>query len=89
MVKKGYLNIGNTLLSKGEADYFNYYLNKKEFSNGLDLRNIYAHGTPPTSEDSNAAVYQQHYITGLKLVILLLIKLNDEFCLRDEKAVNS
>jgi hypothetical protein len=32
-----------SLFSKPEQSYFNYFLNKSEFSNGLDLRNRYLH----------------------------------------------
>lgn len=84
MIKKGYLEVGNTLLSATEADYFNYHLNKKYFGNGLDLKNLYSHDTPPIDSDGNAKIYKHHYMIGLKLIILLLIKLNDEFCAKGD-----
>jgi len=36
----------SSLFSKPEQRYFNYFLNKSEFTNGVDLRNSYLHGTP-------------------------------------------
>lgn len=81
MLKKGLLESGDTLLTKSEAAYFNYHLNKKVFGNGLDLKNRYSHGTPPLADDDNADIYKQHYIVGLKLIILLLIKMNDDLCI--------
>lgn len=34
-----------TLFSRQERNYFNYYLNMKEYTNGFDLRNKYLHGS--------------------------------------------
>ena len=45
LLEKGILKYENTLFSKPEQDYLNYILNMSEFSNGLDLRNKYLHGT--------------------------------------------
>lgn len=80
MVAKGWLKKVSSLLSSAEASYFNYYLNKSEFSNGPDLRNTYLHGTQMRAVD-----HEEHYatyITALKLMIILVIKINDEFCLK-------
>lgn len=78
-IKKKYLEYDSSLLSKTEAQYFNYYLNRVEFDNGLNLRNTYAHGSNPAKEDSE---YLYHYNLGLMLFVLLIIKINDEFCNR-------
>jgi Insertion element 4 transposase N-terminal len=59
-----------------------YYLNQVDFSNGPDLRNKYLHGSQVGADDE-----KQHldtYITALKLLVALVIKINDDFCLRDE-----
>lgn len=45
LVKKGLLRFESTLFSNPEQDYLNYCLNKSEFINSLDLRNMYSHGT--------------------------------------------
>lgn len=57
-----------------ERKYLNYYLNKKEFSNGLDLRNKYLHGT-----NSNLQEEQKNdlYIL-LKILILVIYKIKDD-----------
>ena len=57
--------------------HMNYILNKAEFSDGLDLRNKYVHGTGSNIEEVN----HQNYIEILKIMILIIIKINEEFCL--------
>ena len=71
-------------MSRPEADYFNYYLNKSEFNNGLDLRNRYIHGTQP-SNDSSEEIHKYNYMIFLKLFILLIIKINDDLCINDSE----
>lgn len=83
MVGKGWLACRQSLLTDPEGSYFNYYLNQAEFSNGPDLRNKYLHGS-----QADADYEEQHhrtYITALKLLIALVIKINDDFCLRDDE----
>ncbi len=64
----------NTLFSRQERNYFNYYLNKKEFTNGYDLRNKYLHGTNTFSEKDHEFDYHRL----LKLIILTLLKIDDD-----------
>lgn len=66
----------NALFSKPEQDYFNYYLNKSEFTNGIDLRNSYLHGTQARPEE--VGKHQYAYFTYLKLLILALLKIDDD-----------
>ena len=70
--------VENTLFSRSEADYINYMLNQAEFSNGLDLRNKYTHDTCPLNEGKQ----KQDYLELLKIMILIVIKINEEFCIR-------
>jgi hypothetical protein len=66
----------SSLFSKTEQSYFNYFLNKSEFTNGLDLRNSYLHGT-----QANPDEFQKHeyaYFTYLKLLILTMLKIDDD-----------
>ena len=77
MIVSGDLSEGKTLFSIPEQKYMNYILNKSEFSDGLDLRNKYVHGTSPNDEKEN----HQNYIEFLKIMILIVIKINEEFCL--------
>ena len=51
-------------------------LNMHKFSNGLDLRNKYCHGNNPIDEN----VSENNYYQILKIVCLVIIKINDEFC---------
>ena len=66
-------------ISKNEVDYFNYYLNKRDFSNGLDLRNRYLHGTQP-KRGADSDLHRINYYTLMMLLIVLVIKINDELC---------
>lgn len=77
MVNQGILSFGNTLFSESESKYFNYYLNKSEYTNGLDLRNKYAHGT---NSDSEKTCKNDYYIL-LKLLILVLLKIEQDLYL--------
>jgi len=83
LVEQEILKFENTLFSKPEQDYFNYYLNKSEFNNSLDLRNKYSHGTQP--DTNNKEIHYRNYIIFLKLFILIIIKINDELCFDDDK----
>jgi hypothetical protein len=74
MENRGIIKFESTLLTNEERRYFNYYLNQKEFSNGLDLRNKYLHGTNTSSVDSQ----QNDYLTLLKLLILIVYKIKDD-----------
>lgn len=79
MVAKGWLTPGATLLTESEGKYFNYFLNKVEFSNGPELRNKYLHGSQASADGEDSHFHT--YITALRLIVALVIKLNDDFCL--------
>lgn len=64
----------NCLFTREEIRYLNYNLNKKEFSNGLDLRNKYIHGSNSESKD----VQENDYNVLLKILILILLKIEDD-----------
>ena len=64
----------NCLFTREEIRYLNYNLNKKEFSNGLDLRNKYIHGSNSESKD----VQENDYNVLLKIFILILLKIEDD-----------
>lgn len=74
---KGLVIFGNTLLSKPETDYLNFYLNRKKFINSLDLRNKYDHGT---KSSGNEEEHYKNYMILLRLLILVIIKINDDLC---------
>ena len=84
MIELGDLREKAALFSQPEADYLDYMLNKSRFSDGLDLRNKYIHSTYSTNE----AEQQTDYIQLLKLMVLIITKMNDEFCIwKDNKEV--
>jgi len=83
MVAKSWLVRKSSLLTIAEAAYFNYYLNQKDFSNGLDLRNRYLHGSQANTDDENE--HYKTYITALKLLMSLIIKMNSDFLLDSSK----
>lgn len=79
MISKGWVYRRALLLSQAVGSYFNYFLNKVEFSNGPELRNKYLHGLQTNADGAGAHFHA--YITALRLVIALVIKINDDFCL--------
>ena len=87
MVSEGWLVRRESLLSEPESSYLNYYLNKTEFSNGPDLRNSYLHGSQADTDDEER--HFRTYVTALKLLIALVIKINDDFCLQDDEQKKS
>ncbi len=76
METKNMIYFTSSLFSKPEQAYFNYYLNKSEFTNGLDLRNSYLHGTQANPE--NDQKHQYAYFTYLKLLVLAVLKIEDD-----------
>jgi len=76
MVEENLVFFESSLFAKQEQSYFNYYLNKSEFTNGKDLRNKYAHGSQADPTNLNEQAYA--YFTYLKLFILILLKMDDD-----------
>ena len=72
------IRMESTLFSVPETNYLNYMLNRSEYSNGKDLRNKYIHSTYPMEED----VQMQDYMDLLKIMIIIIVKVNEEFLLR-------
>ena len=70
------INFESTLFSKPEQAYFNYFLNKSEFTNGLDLRNSYVHGTQANPDELEKHEYA--YFIYLKLLFLAMLKIDDD-----------
>ena len=63
-------------------DYFNYLLNNVEFVNGLALRNRYIHGVQQVNLDE--LEHASNYNILLMVFTILAIKINDDFCIRDD-----
>lgn len=79
MLAKGWLVKDNHLLSKPERDYFSYYLDNAKFTNGMAYRNHYMHGSTPPVDDENEHIVA--YITFLKLLTIILLKIEDDLWL--------
>uniref|UniRef100_UPI00094CDCE3 hypothetical protein n=1 Tax=Moritella viscosa TaxID=80854 RepID=UPI00094CDCE3 len=86
MSEEGLIYFDSSLLSKPEQDYFNYCLNKSEFTNGLDLRNSYLHGTQANPSETN--LHEQSYLLYLKLLALILLKIEDDLLINKHVANN-
>lgn len=72
-------SVVDTLFSKPEQNYLNYMLNKATYSDGKDLRNKYIHSTYPRDEETQ----KKDYIDLLKIMIIIIVKINEEFCLKE------
>lgn len=87
MAARGWVGRHTSLLTEAEGKYFNYFLNKVDFTNGPELRNKYLHGSQANGEGENAHFHS--YVIALRLMIALVIKLNDDFCIAAQEWPNS
>ncbi|WP_109300594.1 hypothetical protein [Aquimarina sp. AU474] len=78
MIKEKKLLTEDTLFSEEEIKYLNFYLNKKIYTNGYDLRNKYLHGTNVQSEQK----HKNDYYLILKIITLTLLKIEDDILIR-------
>lgn len=79
LVDNDILKLDSSLFAIPEQDYFNFHLNKSAFGNSLDIRNKYLHGSQ-VSENSDKENHYTNYMTILKLIVLTIIKINDDLC---------
>lgn len=80
MIKDKKIVTEGKLFSRPEQNYLSFILNDQVYNNGYSLRNKYLHGR-------NTQDNEQHRIDCfklLKLFALLIIKINEEFCRRDD-----
>lgn len=82
LIASGEMESENTLFSRPEQDYLNFMLNRSKFSNGLDLRNRYLHGTYSHQSENQQ---MQDYIHFLNMMILIIGKIYEEFALREKQ----
>lgn len=75
----GLIQIESSLFTRPEQEYMDYMMNNSKYTNSQGLRNKYCHGAYPSSEEDNKADYMEI----LKIMVLIIIKINEEFCLRD------
>lgn len=78
--RQGFIRCESSLFSVPEQQYLNFMLNQAEYSNGHQLRKKYVHGSYPLDETKQ----QQDYIELLKIMVLIIIKINEEFCFRED-----
>lgn len=74
LIQDGILKSSSKLFTTEETSYINYFLNKKEFTNGQDLRNKYLHG----SNNRTLEVQKADYRYFLRIVVLILLKIKDD-----------
>jgi len=87
MINEKILYEENTLFTKLETDYFNYFLNNSEFGNALALRNEYLHGGKK-GKDVNGDIHKNNYFILLRIVILIIIKINDDLCIYEDNQLS-
>lgn len=66
------------LFTDDEADLVSWYFNNDGFENALGLRNAYLHGSMNQFSDEDTHNY--NYMRLLRVMMLLIIKINDELC---------
>lgn len=74
-VEKGYLLTYSKLFAPEEADYLCYNLNNSKFGDAKALSNKYRH--VDTTSENEDQIYSD-YLIGLRMMILIIIKINDE-----------
>lgn len=79
LLAKGWLITDGHLLTKQERQYFSYYTDNSEFTNGYAFRNHYAHGCTPLTNDDNAHAFA--YFSMLRLLIIIMLKIYDDLWL--------
>ena len=79
--QKGHIEYEGTLFTRQEQALLDFKLNKASFINGEDLRNKYVHGSYPRDEKQQ----EQDYYNFLIIIALIIIKINEEFCLAEEQ----
>lgn len=85
LVKMGIAEYSSSLLSKPEQEYYNYLFNEVNWNNGLIIRNKYSHGTQRRNDKEN----MHDYFILLRIIILIVIKINQELCIKYPKVINN
>lgn len=84
MYQENLVEFESSLFTKSEQDMFDYYLNNSKFQNGPQLRNKYAHGRLGNTANSNEDINYHNYLLILRLLIAIIIKINEDFCLYEK-----
>lgn len=84
-VEMGIVEYSSSLLSLPEQEYYNYLFNEVNWNNGLIIRNKYSHGTQRRNDKEN----MHDYFILLRIIILIVIKINQELCIKYPKMINN
>ena len=84
-VEMGIVEYSSSLLSIPEQEYYNYLFNEVNWNNGLIIRNKYSHGTQRRNDKEN----MHDYFILLRIIILIVIKINQELCIKYPKMINN
>jgi len=76
------VRFGESLFSEQETDYLNFLMNDSVFDNSAGIRNKYQHGTPSYEHEG---YYESDYLYAQIVLLLYVIKLNDEFSILKSK----
>lgn len=87
MAQKGWIVTDDHLLTEEERNYYNYYLYNTKYTNGPALRNRYAHGSH--ANPSEIIAHQYAYNRFLLLLILELLKIEDDLIVQNRVRTNS
>ena len=82
MLAKGWVEEDSHLFSSEERNYFEYYMYNSTYTNGPALRNRYAHGS--NSSLANDNVHKEAYFRLLILLILSLLKIEEDLAYKNE-----
>ena len=78
LINENIVKFDNKLFTNDEQDYLNYHLNNSDFGNSLALRNRYVHG----SQSNDDKLHKENYFIFLKIVIIIIVKINDDLCIK-------
>lgn len=74
LIEEEQFMVENKLFTKEEVSYLNFFMNEKEFADGYKLHNRYAHGANTFSQEQ----HERDYLRILKVLILVLLKIEDD-----------
>lgn len=76
--KEGHIYFQSSLFTQQEQDLLDFYLNNSKFQNGPQIRNKYLHGRQGNKDEN---LNFNNYLIILRLIVLVVIKINDDLTL--------
>lgn len=77
----GHIYFQSSLFTQQEQDLLDFYLNNSKFQNGPQIRNKYLHGRQGNKDEK---LNFNNYLIILRLIILVIIKINDDLTLQSK-----